>query len=84
MVVIELGYQSYVMPSKDAIALSELLQKAEVYEQKWLPQEKRTEGSAEYTYHVYENERQINMKIISDSLYQMAKLAGKPTKENRV
>jgi len=81
MVVVELGYQSYVMPNKDAIALVDILTKAEVYEQKWISKEDRVPGDAEYTYHVYESERHHAMKVISDSLYRMAKLAGKPTKE---
>ena len=81
MVVVELGYQSYVMPTKDAIVLVDILTNAEVYEQKYISKEDRPMGGSEYTYHVYESERQHNMKVISDSLYRMAKLAGKPTKE---
>jgi len=81
MIVVELGYQSYVMSNKDAIALVDILTKAEVYEQKWIPKEERSSGDAEYTYHVYETERHHGMKVISDSLYRMAKLAGKPIKE---
>ena len=81
MVVVELGYQSYVLPNKDAIALVDILEKAEVYEHKWIPKEKRAEGGDDYTHHVYDNERHLAMKVISESLYRMAKLAGKPTKE---
>ena len=82
MVVVELGYQSYVLSNKDAIALVDILEKAEVYESKWVPREQRTEDGEDHTHHVYENTRQLGMKVISTSLYQMAKLAGKPTKEN--
>lgn len=81
MIVVELGYQSYVLPNKDAIALVDILEKAEVYEQKWVPKEQRAEGGEDYTYHVYDSTRQLAMKVISESLYRMAKLAGKPTKE---
>ena len=81
MVVVELGYQSYVLPNKDAIALVDILEKAEVYEQKWIPKEQRADGGEDYTYHVYDNERHVTMKVISESLYRMAKLAGKPIKE---
>lgn len=80
MIVVELGYQSYVLPNKDAVALVDILEKAEVYESKWIPKEQRIDD-ADLTHHVYDNTRQIGMKVISDSLYRMAKLAGKPTKE---
>ena len=44
--------------------------------------EKRKERGieSEYTYHVYPNDKQYQMNIVSESHYQMAKLAGKPVK----
>jgi hypothetical protein len=39
------------------------------------------EGSASETVHVYPNDREISMKIVSTSMYQMAKLAGKPAEK---
>lgn len=78
MIVVTLGYKSYVMSNKDAVALAEILEKAEMYEQKWVSQENRTEGGSDHTYHVFENETSVDMKLISNDLYLMAKLAGKP------
>lgn len=81
MIVVTLGYRSYVLSNKDAVALAEILEKAEMYEQKWIPQDARAEGGPDHTYHVYENDQQIDMKLISADLYRMAKLAGRPEKK---
>ena len=80
MIAIEFGYTQYVLSVKDALAMSEILERAEIYEKKWIPTEDRAEGGPSETVHVYMNDREISMRLISNSLYQMAKLAGKPTK----
>lgn len=81
MVVIDLGYRSVVLPKEEALKLIDILEKAEAYEQKyWSTNERKERGMPEdqdYTYHVYPFEPSFNMKIITDSLYEMAKLAGK-------
>ena len=80
MIVVSLGYKSYVMSNKDAVALAEIIEKAEMYEAVWVPAGERI-GGTDQTYHVYENDQQIDMKLISTDLYRMAKLAGKPEKK---
>ena len=75
MIVVTMGYTDYVMSAKDAFALSEVLARAERYEDKYHG------GGVDNTRHVYENEATFQMKIISDDVYRMAKLAGKPAKE---
>lgn len=70
MVVIELGNISYVVSKEKAFELVEFLETAEVYTSRY------KDGG--YTHHVYPNEGSPSMKILPDSLYQMAKLAGKP------
>ena len=82
MVVIDLGWQKVVMPRESALKMVELLEKSEVYEDKYWSRDERTAKgiTEEYTYHVYPNDKSYNMKIITDELYQMAKLAGKPEK----
>ena len=81
MVVIDFGYNtnSLVMSPKDALAMAEIMQRAEKYEKKYLPG--NGGGESSYTYHVWPNLGEISMKIISDDNYRMAKLAGKPEKE---
>lgn len=83
MVVIEIGYHKYCLPKEQAFTMIEILEKAEVYEPKYWNTEKRKERGidVDYTYHVYPNEKQYSMQIISDDLYNMAKLAGKPEKD---
>ena len=80
MIVIDLGYRKVVMPKEKAMQLMDCLESAELYEEKYWSEDKRKElGMTEtYTYHVYTNESNFSMQIMSDSKYQMAKLAGKP------
>jgi predicted DNA-binding ArsR family transcriptional regulator len=76
MMIVELGYTKYVMSNKDAVTIADILEKAELYEQKW-----RKEEDGGTTYHVYDNDKQFTLTTVSESLYRMAKLAGKPAKE---
>jgi predicted DNA-binding ArsR family transcriptional regulator len=79
MIIVDFGYRSYVMANKDALALAEILEKADVYEQKWIrPEDRNEKNGAEYTHHVYANENPLVMKLVSNDLYNMSKLAGKP------
>lgn len=80
MVVIELGYRKYVLPRDKAMQLIECLEGADVYEAKYWSEDKRqAKGMTEsYTFHVYPSDSTFNMSVITDSHYQMAKLAGKP------
>jgi hypothetical protein len=72
MIVVTMGYQDFVMSPKDAFALSEILSRVERYESKYY-------GSGnENTFHVYPSDKPFPMNIISDDVYRMAKLAGKP------
>ena len=84
MVVVDIGYRKLVMPKEKALLLAEILETSEVYEDKyWSESQRKEKGMTEsYTYHVYTDPKEsYSMKIISDQMYQMAKLAGKPTKE---
>ena len=75
MIVVNIGYRHMVMNHKDAFLLSEILARAEMYEDKYRG------NSAENTHHVYTNEEKFTMQVISDDMYRMAKLAGKPPKD---
>lgn len=77
MVVIEFGYgNSYVMSAKDALALAEIIQRAEKYEKKYRKDE--ATGTNGYTFHVWPNNDEILMRVISEESYRLARLAGKP------
>ena len=76
MMIVTVGYSEFAMPPKDAVALSEILQRAERYMKKY----HREEGDVKshYTYHAWAHEDEFNMRLISDDTFRMAKLAGKP------
>lgn len=69
--VVSLSYGELVMPTKDAVTLLEILERAEKYRTKY----NAGEGS---THHVYTNTDTYMAKVISEDLYRMAKLAGEP------
>lgn len=83
MVVIDLGWQKVVMNREDAMKFVEIIERSETYENKyWSRDEREKRGIPEdYTYHVYPNDKEYTMRIITDSHYEMAKLAGKPAKD---
>jgi hypothetical protein len=77
--IISLGWQKYVVDAKQAVAIAEIVSSAELYE---VQSKKNEEGNYVTTYHVFDNsEERWTMEVMSDSLYRMAKLAGKPEKE---
>jgi hypothetical protein len=80
MIVVELGWSKFILNREDGIKLVELLEKAEIYEEKWISTEDRVEGGPDHTYHVYPHDRTLTMRLIPTQMYQMAKLAGKPGK----
>lgn len=71
------GYTSYVLSLEDAVTVAEILSKAEVHEEKWHG------GGKPNTQHIYENSKNDLgvIRLISETFYHMAKLAGPPTKE---
>lgn len=76
--IVQIGYKNYVMDASKALTLLGTLDGAEVYEAKWDSQTKTT------SYFVYEQDNGDNireMKLLPDALYKLAKLAGKPNKE---
>lgn len=80
MIAIQIGYNKYIMENEKALQLVALLEEAEVYEQKY--HHRANEGKQSfYTQHVYANEDNFTMELVSTTKYQLAKLAGKPTKD---
>ena len=71
MMVVSLGYSHYVLPTRDAVQLLEILEKSERYVYKYRANE-------ESTHHVWASDTTFEVKMIGDDLYNMAKLAGKP------
>ncbi len=72
MMVISLGYSNFVMPTKDAVQLLEILENAERYVCKYRKDDQSS------THHVWPSDTLFEAKMMSADLYRMAKLAGKP------
>ncbi|NBS70259.1 hypothetical protein EBT31_15315 [bacterium] len=79
--ILNLGYGSYVMNMEQAVVISEMLAKAELYVSKY-HRDKDT-GTATSTHHIYENDSSElgTLKLVSDEFYRLSKLAGKPADE---
>jgi hypothetical protein len=78
-VLIEVGYRKYVVNADEAIKISTMLSTAEMYERKY---EKDDKGDSTTMHYVYpQDEMRWQMEIMPDSIYRMAKLAGKPVQE---
>lgn len=76
--IVTVGYTNYVMDADKALTLLGLLAESEVFEEKW---QKKEDGGT--TYHIYDQEQEgiRQLKVLPDAFYNMAKLAGKPSKE---
>ncbi len=74
--VVSLSYGELVMPTEDAVQLLKILERAERYQEKYRNME---DGGT--TRHIFTNDNTYHAKMISDDLYRMAKLAGKPEKD---
>lgn len=72
--VIDIGYNKYVLDLRDAVNVLEVLGKAEKYETKW-----SKEGTSHYIYP--QSDSLGTLTLLSDDLYRMAKLAGKPSND---
>lgn len=75
--ILNLGYGAYVMDMEQAVAISEMLAKAELYVSKYHREVKDS------THHIYENDSSElgTLKLVSDEFYRLSKLAGKPADE---
>ena len=78
--IIKIGYTEYVADTDKATAFLELFSELEMYDDKW---HSGTDGSPGYhSHHVWPQE-EIGMaavKLLPMSIYNVAKLAGKPEK----
>jgi len=73
MMVITIGYDDYVMPMNDAMTLLGIMSRAHKYDKKFV--------DGNYVTYIYPAEKEYPCKMITESLYQMAKLAGNPNQD---
>jgi hypothetical protein len=76
--VIQIGYDNYILDAKDAINIMEMLDKADVWQEKY--QSHADGGTLYFAYPPCDADSIRNIKIVPENLYKMAKLAGKPEK----
>lgn len=75
-IVVEISHTGYVLDSKDAIQLVELISKAEIYRERW--QAKEQGGT---TYHIFPQDRdasRVSLKFLTDDEVKVMRMAGKP------
>jgi hypothetical protein len=75
MMVLKLGWSSeFLLSTKDAITVAEILSKGLAWEEKYVSESNST------AYFAYPSEQNFSMKIVPDAIADMARLAGKPGK----
>lgn len=75
MMVLRLGWDTQVLLStKDAVTVAEILSKAHTWDEKYSSETSST------AYFAYPVEKDFTMKIVPDSIADMARMAGKPEK----
>ena len=74
--IIQLGYNQYVVDAQDALKVYEIINKAERYRSQYRSREDG--GTVHYVWPQDDQDDIKDIRIISDSLYQIAKMAGKP------
>ena len=73
MMIVKLGWDAmFAMPVADAVAIAEILAKSHTWKENY--------KDGQTTFHAYPVDNKITMELISPSLFNMAKLAGKPEK----
>ena len=80
--VLRLGYKEFLIEVGDMVKVIDLLAKAERFERVYVPADKTKESY--YTYHVYDQDaagKFNSIEFMTEDMYRMAKLAGKPEKQ---
>ena len=73
---IEIGYKTYIVDANEGVQLMQILNNAELFEEK---SKRNNEGVYSSTFYCYEqDDKGVSICLVPTSLYRMAKLAGKP------
>lgn len=78
--VLRIGYRRYVLPIDVAVIVAQALLDGEQFDSAYVRPENRGDSGASHTYHVWSEMSAENptIEFISDDMYRIAKLAGKP------
>lgn len=78
------SYKHYVMDADKALQIMALLKDAELYESVY--HSTSTGGNGKSTHHVYPNDVELsqpcNVQFMSDAVYALARIAGKPPEKD--
>lgn len=78
------GYKTYVLDADKVLQVMALLKDAEMFESVY--HSTTTGGNGKSTYHVYANDSELsqpcNVQFISDAVYALAKITGKPPEKD--
>lgn len=75
--IIRIGYDHFVMDAEDALTIHGILARAECFKREY-----RSKDDGGPIYYIWQQDVDNDgrsIEIISDNLYRMAKLAGKPS-----
>lgn len=79
MIIVDIGWNKYVVNDADGLALAQILNKAELYKEvNFRDQES---GSYMANYHVWTptpDQAKISMTVVNEDFIKMCRLAGKP------
>ena len=73
--IVTIGYDDFIVDAQDALKLHEIIAKAERYKQRYRSRDEG--GPLHYVWPQDDEDSTKNIRIISDDLYRVAKLAGK-------
>lgn len=77
--IIKIDYKEYIVDADKALKIMELIEGAEIYEEKWHKGDENVQSW--YTYHVYPDDTDAHkkdLKLIKTEAYKIMKMAGKP------
>lgn len=81
--IVRIGYAKYVLPIDKAVVVAQALTDAEQYQSVYISREARADDTATHTHHIWSEMQPtegMTLELISDDMYRLAKLAGKPAK----
>ena len=70
VMLVKIGYVEYALPVEDGVKVATLLMGAKTFESKYV--------NGAHSFYAYEHTHDVACRIISDEMYRLASLAGKP------
>ena len=71
-------YDDVVLDTKDAIALADIISRADIYKEKYTPSSAGLDASTSVHLYPMEEKSPISIRVLTKHHYHIAKMAGKP------